>query len=107
LICLTADSTIPPSPQGREPFRGKYELHESTGLFEKRSAVAVGKHVKTHRNVRWLPWIPGKISYVDLEGDDMLTGPMSGCYIVVFEFENRIRVGHIGTSQGRDHPDTI
>lgn len=54
-------------------------------------------HKKEHRNFRWLPWIPGKISYVPIAGTDVLTGPFTGCWAVVFKMGSDTYLGHIGT----------
>lgn len=75
-----------------------YEIMESSGILTKRSQVAAGHNaIKTHRNFRWLPWIPGKVSYVPLAGDDVFTGPFTGCWVSIFDMGGVQHVGHIGT----------
>ena len=62
------------------------------------SAVAIGQHAtKAHRNFRWLHWQPGKITYLPLVGADILTGEMSGCWVVIFTMGGQLNVAHIGT----------
>jgi hypothetical protein len=66
------------------------------------SQIRVGAHPdpdEAHRTFRWLPWVPGKVSCVPLAGSDILTGPMTGCWLVIFEHRNdgQLYAGHIGT----------
>jgi hypothetical protein len=73
-------------------------LAESTGVFTKTSAVRAGSGPKAHRNFKWLPWLPGAISEVALVGADVLTGPMSGCWLVSYRKPNGVpHAGHLGT----------
>lgn len=73
-------------------------LNESTGVFKKTSDIAVGPGAKAHRNFVWLPWLPGGISEVPLVGTDVLTGPMSGCWLVTYNNGAGVRhAGHLGT----------
>ena len=73
-------------------------LQESTGVFTKTSAVQAGVGPKAHRNFKWLPWLPGAISEVALVGADVLTGPMSGCWLVTYRKANGVpHAGHLGT----------
>ena len=81
-----------------------YQIQVSTGsgfLHNTRtSAVSAGQNLtaaKAHRNFRWLHWQPGKITYLPLAGADILTGPMSGCWVVIFTMAGVSYVGHIGT----------
>jgi hypothetical protein len=75
----------------------QYYLKESKGFLKKRSNVVEGFGPKLHRRFLWLPWIPGHITEVPLEGTDVLTGPMSGCKIVIYRRGGKTYVGHIGT----------
>jgi hypothetical protein len=50
---------------------------------------------KAHRNFNWLMWFPGLVSYVPLNRD-VLSGPFSGCWMVVFRLNGVQCVGHIG-----------
>lgn len=82
-----------------------YNIQESTtsgSIFSGNrittSQIATGAHaVKTHRTFRWLPWVLGKVSCCDLSGVDILTGTMSGCWLVVFSYNGKTYAGHIGT----------
>jgi hypothetical protein len=85
------------------PVRQCY-LQESTGLFRKESAIIDGDGPKEHRRFKWLPWLAGAISRVDLVEMDVLTGPMSGCWLVAYTDEHGVlHAGHIGTNI--DRPD--
>ncbi len=64
-------------------------------------------HQKEHRNFRWLPWIPGKVSYVPIAGTDVLSGPFTGCWSVVFKLGSETYFGHIGTEQDKAHKNTV
>ncbi len=73
-------------------------LQESTGIFTKSSNVQAGIGVKAHRNFKWLPWLPGAISEVALVGSDVLTGPMSGCWLVTYRKPSGVPyAAHLGT----------
>ncbi|MES2771720.1 MAG: hypothetical protein V4623_07030 [Pseudomonadota bacterium] len=75
-----------------------YHLCESTGFHTKSSLIQAGTHPKSHRNFRWLPWLPGAISETTLQEMDVLTGPMSGCWLVKYRNPNGVLcVGHLGT----------
>lgn len=76
----------------------QHYLTESTGIFTKTSGVQVGTGPKEHRNFIWLPWLSGGISVVALSIGDVLTGPMSGCWLVTYRKANGVpHVAHIGT----------
>lgn len=84
-------------------------LQESTGFFKKTSGIQVGGGggPKAHRNFKWLPWLPGRISEVNLVGSDVLTGPMSGCWLVTYRKPTGVPyAAHLGTDiadpQGTD-----
>ncbi len=73
-------------------------LQESTGTFKKTSVVQAAQGPKARRNFKWLPWLPGGISEVALVGSDVLTGPMSGCWLVTYRKANGVpHAGHLGT----------
>src|SRR5262245_27070643 len=72
-------------------------LQESTGVFKKSSGIQAGLGAKAHRNFRWLPWIPGAIAETPLAGVDVLTGPMSGCWLVTYRRGGQTFAGHLGT----------
>jgi hypothetical protein len=75
----------------------RYYLQESTGTFTKTSAILPGGGPKAHRNFVWLPWLPGAISEVPLLHVDVLTGPMSGCWLVTYRINGIRYAGHLGT----------
>jgi hypothetical protein len=95
-----ANSAPPPGPLGSfatMPVQSCY-LQESTGVFTKTSLIQAGAGPKAHRNFNWLPWVPGRISEVALVGSDVLTGPMSGCWLVTYQKANGVpHAGHLGT----------
>jgi hypothetical protein len=76
-------------------------INESTGLFTKKSTVTVGTHAtKPWRTFGWLAWLPGSISEVPMGGHDVLTGPMSGCDLVMYRRNGVVHAGHLGTDVG-------
>ncbi|HEX3877401.1 MAG TPA: hypothetical protein VHW24_10465 [Bryobacteraceae bacterium] len=73
-------------------------IQESTGVFTKTSGIQAGAGAKAHRNFRFLPWLSGRISEVDLVGSDVLTGPMSGCWLISYRKPNGVpHAAHLGT----------
>jgi hypothetical protein len=99
------DFTMPtnaPPPIPEDKFINQNQINmtirESTGVLQKQSSIVEGTGTKVHRNFQWLAWIPGAISAVQLAWGDVLTGPMSGCWVVVFKQKGIEYVGHIGTS---------
>jgi hypothetical protein len=82
-------------------------IEESSGVFQKESNIVAGTGPKVHRNFQWLAWIPGVISAVQLSGGHVLTGPMSGCWVVVYRRNGIESVGHIGTGNTSIDPRTI
>jgi hypothetical protein len=78
----------------------KFDLPVS-GKTRKSSNVVVGQHaVKGHRTFGWLTWLPGSISYVNMAGHDVLTGPMSGCDLVMYRQGGKVMAAHLGTDIG-------
>lgn len=75
-------------------------IEESSGSKIKTSNVVLGTGAKAHRNFQWLHWVPGRICEVPFNNLDVLTGPMSGCYIVNYKRAGVEYVGHIGTDLG-------
>lgn len=59
--------------------------------------------MQAHRNLQWLYWFSGEISHVPMNGVDVLTGPMSGCILVMFRHNGVVHAGHLGTDIA--HPD--
>lgn len=89
-----------------------YNIHESESSgfmgMTKTSTVQQGAHgSKAHRTFRWLPWVLGKVSCISLSGGDVLTGTMSGCWLVVFRHNGIEYAGHIGTDTSPATPNTI
>ncbi len=77
-----------------------YYLQKSTGTFTKTSTILAEEGAKANRNFVWLPWLPGAISEVALLHKDVLTGPMSGCWLVTYRINGIRYAGHIGTDSG-------
>jgi hypothetical protein len=71
------------------------------------SPAVLGIHINPQRNFKWLPWIRGKVSYVTLNNDIVITGEMSGCWLMVFTLNGQACFGHIGTYQDSTHSDTV
>ena len=61
------------------------------------STTGVGQVAKAHRNFLWLEWLGGLVSEVRPNHMDVLTGPMSGCWIVSYLRGGVHYVGHVGT----------
>lgn len=72
-------------------------LEQSTGIINKKSNILTGQGAKAHRNFQWLAWFPGAINQVSQNGLDVLTGPMSGCWLVIYRLNGIVQIGHIGT----------
>lgn len=55
---------------------------------------------------QWLNYVHGRTAWIVSMGSDVLTGPMSGCWICSWTEAGIRRVGHIGTieSKGRHEP---
>jgi hypothetical protein len=98
----------PPIPEDKFFNQNRIDLtiKESTGVLQKQSSIVEGTGTKVHRNFQWLAWIPGAISAVQT-GGDVLTGPMSGCWVVVFKRNGIEYVGHIGTVTSPNDPQSI
>lgn len=74
---------------------------------QRTSNVGTGHSPKVHRNFAWLEWLPGVVSEVRPNGVDILTGPMSGCWITTY-LRNGVRyVGHVGTDMTPTTPNSI
>lgn len=61
--------------------------------------IGPGADTSPRRNFQWLKWFPGAVSHVPLD-KDVLTGPMSGCWLVIFRLNGVVQGGHIGTAMG-------
>lgn len=61
------------------------------------SGTSTGAVAKTYRNFVWLEWLGGVVSMVQPGAVDVLTGPMSGCWITSFLRNGTRHVGHVGT----------
>ena len=83
-------------------------IAESTwSPFKRTSNVVAGQHAaKAHRTFGWLTWLPGSISEVQMGGSDVLTGPMSGCDLVLYRRGGLVYAGHLGTDVGADVANT-
>ena len=102
----------PPPPNGGAPQnpavfvevqQNFMAINESSGVFSKTSTTTAGAHqTKPWRTFGWLPWLPGSISEVAMGGYDVLTGPMSGCDLVLYRRNNVVYAGHLGTDVGKD-----
>jgi len=115
------DSTPPAVPADSLPERFMripdrlYSIQKSTssGPFYNRtktSQVSAGAHAnqaKQHRTFRWLPWVPGQVTFVTLAGADILTGRMSGCWLTIFSIDGIRYVGHIGTEDSSTSDNTV
>ncbi|MDR2784897.1 MAG: hypothetical protein LBB83_03170 [Treponema sp.] len=55
----------------------------------------------------WSYWYPGFITEVECGGDDVMSGPFSGCYFVKYRRDNADYVGHIGTAESSVSQNTL
>jgi hypothetical protein len=88
----------------------RMHINESTkpGLFgAKTSTTGTGHGAKEHRNFNWLEWRPGLVSEVATHGTDVLTGPMSGCWITRYMRNGVQCVGHVGTEHTRTSANSV
>jgi hypothetical protein len=78
-------------------------LHESTNRQIGNRISIINDQVgpKTHRQFNWLPWVPLSVTEVDVQGMDVLTGPMSGCLVALYYREGFRCIAHIGTDIAR------
>src|SRR5262249_34487759 len=86
-------------------------INESTrkyGIVGAKTSTTGGGHIaKAHRNYQWLKWRPGFVSEVPQYGIDVLTGPMSGCWITLYMRGGLQCVGHVGTEHEAGSPASI
>jgi hypothetical protein len=75
--------------------------------YSKVKAVGDSKANTLGGNFRWLAYIPGAISYESLSDVDILTGPMTGCWVVIFKRDNKLSVAHIGTVNTPDSKESV
>jgi hypothetical protein len=66
-------------------------------MQSKAAKITVGRHSEAQRNLRWLPFLAGRITYVPLRNDAIFTGIMTGCWLFTFTMNGEICLGHIGT----------
>jgi hypothetical protein len=70
--------------------------------------VEVGTHAHPERNFYWLPWIPGKVSFMKVNQPfPIITGLMSGCWLVLFTLNGQTCFGHIGTDLGPNTANSL
>ena len=74
------------------------EQSTSSGIINrtKTSGVVTGANPKVRRNFNFLTYYPGVVTQTTLE-TDVLTGPMSGCWIMLYKHNDVLKVGHVGT----------
>lgn len=71
------------------------------------SMVKMGETSKEYRNFAWLEWLPGVVSIVKADGRDVLTGPMSGCWVGSIMRGGIRYVAHVGTDMTATTPNSI
>jgi hypothetical protein len=72
------------------------------------SPVEAGVHATAERNFVWLPWLPGKVSYIPVAGNTpIVTGEMTGCWLVLFRLRGALCFGHIGTEGGMNTTNSV
>ncbi len=85
-------------------YKIEQSVSERTGMFSRTraSSFAPGMNIdKGHRNFHWLKWLPPYIAQIPLGAVDVLTGPMSGCWVITYRWPGAagdpVYVGHLGT----------
>ncbi|HHK6074465.1 hypothetical protein ACT9N5_01750 [Edwardsiella piscicida] len=100
--CTAPDPGLPPDFLKASGMIYNIQTSVKSGTFfnrQKTSLIAEGPHAKSQsRNFLWLPWVEGAVTYSPISTIDILTGPMSGCWVSVFESHGKRYVAHIGTS---------
>jgi hypothetical protein len=71
------------------------------------SGTGTGAVAKAYRNFVWLEWLGGLVSEVRPNGVDVLTGPMSGCWITSYLKGANRYVGHVGTVMSAADPLSV
>ena len=74
---------------------------------QRTSDVGVGHSPKVHRNFAWLEWLPGVVSEIRPNGVDILTGPMTGCWVTSYLRRGIRYVGHVGTDMAPNTPNSL
>ena len=87
-------------------------IEETTGFFRntKRISKRISQKVGSRgQSCKWLEYFPGAITNINLGGMDVLTGPMSGCWVVIYKTKPNgiVHVGHIGTADNPTSPTTL
>jgi len=70
----------------------RVQLHVDPGTFKSMSQVVF----LGNSSCQWLHYFPGVITETAL-GQDVMSGPFCGCFLVVYKKNGKIYVGHIGT----------
>lgn len=81
--------------------RAGQHIKSETVDRQKVSTTGVGQVAKAHRNFVWLEWLGGLVSEVRA-GMDVLTGPMTGCWITSYLRGGVHYIGHVGTVMTHD-----
>jgi hypothetical protein len=83
------------------------ETVQSKINVQRTSATAPGQSPKIHRNFTWLEWLPGVVSEIRPNGVDVLTGPMTGCWVTSYIRNGVHYVGHVGTDMAPNTPNSL
>jgi hypothetical protein len=65
---------------------------------------------KEHRNFVWLKWVPPYVAQIPLGTVDVLTGPMSGCWVITYKWPtaaDAVYIGHLGTEGNKVKDDAL
>ncbi|WP_156256610.1 hypothetical protein [Sandarakinorhabdus oryzae] len=77
------------------------------GFSTSRGVTAGQLYRQGHRNFVWLPYRPGFVTFNALERGDVLSGPFSGCRMLLLEVNGVRQVYHVGTVGKADTPETL
>ena len=89
--------------------RAGMQLDKFKAQFDRQrtSGTSLGASPKVHRNYVFLAWLGGLVSTVRPNGVDVLTGPMSGCWITSYTLGGVRYVGHVGTVESAADPQSV
>jgi hypothetical protein len=96
-VIITNQGILPSGFQIEDGNKHKYSMgNHNNSFFNKNAPATMADQSWAERKFRWLPFIPGIITCMLLDGLDIQSGPFSGCWMVIFAFREIHYVGHIG-----------
>jgi len=94
---------VPHGPMAYDGLDGRlYKRTTANIIADGRLGLTMGTGIPYN----WLAYAPGRTTRLSAAGD-VLTGPMSGCIIAVWQAGGKRYVGHIGTVGDKDLDDKV